>query len=447
MILPQPRLIVWACAWAIPAAVVAALLPGAADMALLAVAVAMLLPAYDAVNSHLRSSQIRVELPPLLRMTQSQKFRVAMRIHRNGSRESMLRIGLPMPPNLQGCDEDRTVRLPEGEEFQVEFECNPRERGTYRIERCYVGSLSAAKFWLHRRTVPMATEARVYPDLSYEKKRLTGVFLNRGMVGAHAQRQIGHGRDFEQLREYVQGDAYSEIAWKATARRGSPITQVFQLERTQEVYVAIDSSRLSARPVAADGPGGPAGKTTLDRFIAAAMIMGMVAQRQGDRFGVLGFSDGVDTFIRANTGREHYRTCREAIYSLQSRPVTTDFGELLSFLRLRLRGRALLVVLSDLDDPILAENFARAVPVVADKHLVMVNMIQPPTVREMFSDPSAGTTEDVYRKLVGHLQFAHLRELQKTLRRRGVGFSFTPNEELCTDLVRQYLSIKKRQLL
>jgi hypothetical protein len=85
--------------------------------------------------------------------------------------------------------------------------------------------------------------------------------------------------------------------------------------------------------------------------------------------------------------------------------------------------------------------------VVADKHLVMVSMIQPPNVREMFSDASAGTTEDVYRKLVGHLQFAHLRELQKTLRRRGVGFSFTPNEELCTDLVRQYLSIKKRQLL
>jgi uncharacterized protein (DUF58 family) len=114
---------------------------------------------------------------------------------------------------------------------------------------------------------------------------------------------------------------------------------------------------------------------------------------------------------------------------------------------MRLRGRALLVVLSDLDDPILAENFAQAVSVVADKHLVMVHMIQPPTVREMFTDASVKTPEDVYRNLVGHLQFAHLRELQKALRRRGVGFSFTPNEELCTELVRPYLNIKKRQLL
>ncbi len=446
MILPQPRLIGWACAWAIPAAVAAALLPGASDIALLAVAAAMLLPAFDAVDSHRRSEGVRVELPPLLGMTQSQKCRVALRIRWKRAGERLLRVGLPMPPDLQGCDEDRVVRLPEGEEFQVEFECRPRERGNYRIERCYVGVLSGAKFWLHRRTVPMRTEVRVYPDLSYEKKRLTGVFLNRGMVGVHAQRQIGHGRDFEQLREYVHGDAYAEIAWKATARRGSPITQVFQLERTQEVYVAIDSSRLSARRVASKA-GGPAGKTTLDRFIAAAMIMGMVAQRQGDRFGVIGFSDGVDAFIRANTGREHYRVCREAIYAMQSRPVTTDFAELLAFLRMRLRGRALLVVLSDLDDPILAENFAKAVPVVADRHLVMLNMILPPNVREMFSDASARTPEDLYRSLVGHLQFSHLLELQKSLRRRGVGFSFTPNEELCTDLVRQYLSIKKRQLL
>src|ERR1017187_8432943 len=99
MILPQPRLIVWPCAWAIPAAVVAALLPGASDIAFLAFAAAMLLPAYDAVNSYRRSGEIRVELPPLMRMTQSQEFRVALRIHRSGSRESMLRVGLPMPPN------------------------------------------------------------------------------------------------------------------------------------------------------------------------------------------------------------------------------------------------------------------------------------------------------------------------------------------------------------
>ena len=55
-------------------------------------------------------------------------------------------------------------------------------------------------------------------------------------------RQVGRGREFEKLREYVPGDGSDEIHWKATARRGHPITKVFQLERTQEVYVILAGS-------------------------------------------------------------------------------------------------------------------------------------------------------------------------------------------------------------
>src|SRR5258708_1628120 len=71
--------------------------------------------------------------------------------------------------------------------------------------------------------------------------------LRRGSEGMRALRQIGRGREFEKLREYVPGDGFDEIHWKATARHGHPITKVFQVERTQEVYVVIDSSRLAGR--------------------------------------------------------------------------------------------------------------------------------------------------------------------------------------------------------
>src|SRR5438105_2526977 len=102
-------------------------------------------------------------------------------------------------------------------------------------------------FWAVRRSLPINLELRVYPNLLRERKSLAALFLNRGAFGLHAQRQIGKGRDFEKLREYIPGDSSDEIHWKATAKRGHPVTKVFQIERTQEVYVIIDASRLSAR--------------------------------------------------------------------------------------------------------------------------------------------------------------------------------------------------------
>ena len=69
--------------------------------------------------------------------------------------------------------------------------------------------------------------------------------MNRGAFGVHAQRQVGQGREFEKLREYAPGDSYIDIHWKATAKRGRPVTKLYQVERTQEVYVIIDASRLA----------------------------------------------------------------------------------------------------------------------------------------------------------------------------------------------------------
>src|SRR5204863_1117351 len=106
------------------------------------------------------------------------------------------------------------------------------------------------------------SEIRVYPNLLNERKNLAALFLHRGSFGMHAQRQIGKGRDFEKLREYIPGDSYDEVHWKATAKRGRPVTKIFQIERTQEVYVIIDASRLSARPTQVAGL--PEGRSSPD---------------------------------------------------------------------------------------------------------------------------------------------------------------------------------------
>ena len=206
--------------------------------------------------------------------------------------------------------------------------------------------------------------------------------------------------------------------------------------------MVVDASRLSARETVSRA----AGASILERLVTAALVLGLAAGQQRDLFGLLAFTNKVETFVRARNGKAHYSACRDALYTLQPRTVTPDFDELCTFIRLRLRRRALIVFLTSLDDPAIAEDFVRNVDLIRRQHLVMVNMIRPPGTTLMFTDPVA-SVDDLYRQVGGHLRWQKLRQLEKTLRRRGVLFSLIENERLSADLVSQYLSIKQRQLI
>ncbi len=143
----------------------------------------------------------------------------------------------------------------------------------------------------------------------------------------------------------LPGTVTTPFIGKQRAHRGHPITKVFQVERTQEVYVIVDASRLTGR---LQNPDEPAQGTRLDRYIAAALLLGLAAEKQGDLFGLLTFSDSILSFVRARNGKEHYNACREALYRLEPQAVSPDFEEVASYIRLRLRRRALLVFMMTL---------------------------------------------------------------------------------------------------
>lgn len=184
----------------------------------------------------------------------------------------------------------------------------------------------------------------------------------------------------------------------------------------------------------------------LERFITAAMVLGLAAQKQGDLFGVVTFSDQIHGFARAKSGKAHYSACRDLLYTLEPKRVNPDFDELCAFLRLRLRRRALLVLLTNLDDPVLAESFVKNVALIQRQHLILVNMLRPPAAQPLFAQPIAAV-DDLYQALGGHLLWHDLRELERELHHRGVHFALLENERMCVELVSQYLTIKRRQLL
>jgi len=374
---------------------------------------------------------VRVELPALVRMFKDRPAEIRVRVHNAGR----VRIGVAVPEGIHADTEETDLESP-AEVSEFVWTWTAHRRGLYRVDAVYLEATSPWGMWQVRRKDVAAMELRAYPNL---RRRDDLKALRQGASGAHSMRQLGRGREFEKLREYLPGDGFDEIHWKATARRGKPITKVFQVERTQEVYVIIDASRLSARPAGEE--------TTLERSISAGLIVGAAAEKRGDLFGLAAFSGQVDAFVRARSGKAHYAACRDAIYQLHPKAVSPDFDEIATFLRLRLRRRALLLFLTSLDDPVLAEGFARATKLLARRHLVLAGMLRPAAARQLFEADDVENAEDVYRDLAGHLSWKRLKELEGVLAKSGVRLSVIDPANFSSSLIGIYDSVKQRQLL
>jgi uncharacterized protein (DUF58 family) len=394
----------------------------------------------DALVAPARLRGVRLEAPQLVRLTAKKEGDVMLRIQNNAKERKQLRIGIAFPPDFETETQDMDVDLPQDSEFsQIAWKCTPQKRGRFSLTKCYFETRSPLGFWDVRGSSPFESEIRVYPNLLEERKRLAAIFLHRGGAGIHARRMIGQGREFEKLRDYIPGDSFDQIHWKATAKRGKPVTKLFQIERTQEIYCCIDFSRLSAQEQNS--------KPLLERFLTTSLVLGLVAQQQGDLYGLLTFSDRVQNFLRARSGKGHYAACRDAIYRLTPQIVNPDFNDLCSFIRLRLRRRALLVIVTDLSDPVLSESFLRNVRMIARQHLILVNMIRPEYAFPLFTKPDASSANDLYRRLSGHLFYQDLLKLKSSLENLGISFNMLENEKLAAEIVSQYLRVKQLQLL
>jgi hypothetical protein len=105
------------------------------------------------------------------------------------------------------------------------------------------------------------------------------------------------------------------------------------------------------------------------------------------------------------------------------------------------------MILTSLDDPLLAETFTKAMELARRDHLVCVTMLKPEEVRPIFSNPDVASIDGVYDELSGHAAWHSLRELEASLKSRGVHLALVDRTRLATELVSQYMNVKQRQLL
>jgi uncharacterized protein (DUF58 family) len=447
LIVPTPRIMRLFAATVLPLALASAMLPNGFS---LLCGISLLLCAIggaDAWQAGRRMRGINVEFPERFNLSCNRQAGLPFRVSDLSGAPRSLVIALQLPGGITSpCPEYPLQLSGEGQSVRGLWPVTASLRGSHLLEQCRLRLLSPLGLWYAQTPLPAGTRIRAYPNLGAERKRLAALFLNRNTALVRPARQVGQGREFEKLRLYIPGDSIGDIHWRATAKRGHPVTKEFRIERTQEVYVIIDASRLSAREVAPRSGEGIT-EPLLERYILSALILGSVARKQGDLFGVMAFSDQVLGFVRAKSGAGHFGACRDAIFNLAPATVNPGYEEAASFLAARLRRRALLIFLTSLDEPALAEGFVRSIGVLSRRHLVCVAMQRPEAAVPLFSGGEAQGVDDIYRSLGGHIVWHGLREMKQTLRLAGVQLSLVEDERMSAEVVSRYLDVKRRQML
>ena len=268
--------------------------------------------------------------------------------------------------------------------MEIELRARGEQRGEFTASSAYLGRISVLGLWQLRRMESIAARFSFQPSIAKIARETSRLMASYAHGSERLIARHGRGREFEHLREYVPNDNFADIDWKATARRRVPIVREYRVERTQDVYVCVDASRLSGSVVTSKD-----GRivSLLDEYVRSTILMQCAARTAGDRFGLLTFSNRVDHFFKAATLPSYEREFRISLFPLRPRAVAPAFDEVCSTLCTQVKRRALVVFFTSLSEPQLAETFATASKLLARQHLVVVACPSDAKARPLFSNP------------------------------------------------------------
>lgn len=415
----------------------AAFLPVLGPAALAADAVVALLVVWE--GRRLRSVGVEVEREGwgVFQVGRAGDFR--FRVSNRGSRTTLVGVRQVWPDSFDETVGAGELALAPGEADVIDLKATPRRRGEVAMPPVEVDVRFPLGWARLRLRMPMEKPIRVSPDL----RRLREYdALRRGRAlrqfGLHRVRMRGAGREFEQLREYLVDDDFRDVNWKATARRREPMTNVYQAERSQDLILALDASRMMGRPVG-DG-------TALDRAVEASLMLSHVAVSQGDRVGLAVFRNTMDLFLRPRGGARAGRRLAEELIDVAAEPVFPSYASLMAAIRTRQKRRAMVFLFTDINDPQIAADLARMSHVLSRRHVFVIIAIRDRKLAQVADGP-AHSRREVCETLAARALETERRARSLDLTRRGAQTLEAPGDALTIEAINRYLAIKMRQMI
>jgi uncharacterized protein (DUF58 family) len=330
-------------------------------------------------------------------------------------------------------------KLKNNSQDDFKYNLRPTERGEY-----FFGTLNiyaSSPLLLVSRRYRFAQNAMVptYPSyIQLRKFDLIAFSNNLFQYGVKKIRRIGHTMEFEQIKEYVQGDDIRTLNWKATAKKNSLMVNQFQDEKSQSVYMVIDKGRVMQMPFN--------GLSLLDYAINATLVLSNVILKKQDKAGMFAFSKKVENRVFAEKRSSQMQKVLESLYAIKTDFFESDYSRLYVDVKKNITQRSLLILYTNFET---MDGLRRQLPYlkgIAKNHLLVVVFFQNTELNQLINKKTE-TIHEVYDKVIAEKFNFEKRLIVSELKKYGIYSLLTQPENLTLDTINKYLEVKARGIL
>lgn len=321
-------------------------------------------------------------------------------------------------------------------EHELIYILKPTSRGEYIFNDINVYAHAPLQLVKRRYIFPATEVVKVYPSyIQMRRYQLLAVSNRLQEAGVKRIRKIGHSMEFEQIKEYVIGDDYRTINWKATARKDGLMVNNYTDERSQQIYCLINKGRVMKMPFQ--------GMTLLDHAINASLVLSNVALVKQDKAGIITFEKNLDTFLPADKKPGQMNMILEILYRQKTDFLEPDFEKLFSVIRNRVTNRSLLLLFTNFES---LESLQREMPAlkkIAKYHLLLIVFFENTELKSLL-EKKTSSLEEIYIKTIAEKFAYEKRQMVKELHKNGIPSILTTPENLTVNTVNKYLELKTR---
>ena len=343
-----------------------------------------------------------------------------------------------MPEQLQIRENEFSVVLSRNRTCQIEFELSPKSRGIYSFGKCNV-LVSHLGLFERKFVLEEHLDIPCYPSfIQMRKYQLLATTDRLVELGVKRIRRIGTTMEFDHIREYVKGDEYRHMNWKASAKHNKLMINQYQEEKSQPIYSFIDLGRVMRMPFKE--------MTLLDYAINATLVLSNAAILKQDRAGMLTFSKEVGNHVPAEKNNKQMKLISDKLYGITTKFEESEFGGLYAFAKKHINKRSLIFIYTNFET---LEAMNRQLPylrMLNKSHIVVVIVSKNTELVDM-SREEAIKIVDIYNKIIAE-KFVYEKSLIiQDLNRNGLQTIYTAPEDLNINAINKYLEIKARGLI
>jgi uncharacterized protein (DUF58 family) len=358
----------------------------------------------------------------------------------NRSRQHLtLEVYDEIPPQFQQRDLRHDVGLPASGAHTIRYELTPFTRGAYSFG--HVSTLVASRIGLMQRRLRLAhpVSVDVYPSIvqmrHYELRALRS---STQQLGIKKMRRIGHSYEFEQIKNYVEGDDYRSVNWKASSRHNTLMVNQYEDEKSQQVYCIVDKSRVMKMPFG--------GLSLMDYAINTALAISNIILKKQDKAGLLTFSDVMGSTIKADRSTAQLQRIMDALYRERERPGEANYELLYEAVRRLVGARSLLVLFTNFESNYALDRVLPTLRRLNAAHLLVVVFFENTEIQELADQPLR-RSGDIFKQTVARQFIQDKKEMVARLRQYGIQAILTRPQDLTLNTINKYLELKSRGLI